>query len=204
MELRQIKSDIRGKGSMDMTTKFMSSLLVVVILGFILIVIGANLRTASEDVLPTLSGTVSNETLSTINEATPANFDVQTYTNVVCTNQIFTNSTNLGDESAIDSNNYTLSNNGCSVVYSGVPDTTGYNNTAWNVSYAYTYQEPYASTALQNTTSGTSDFFSNIPTWFSMLSVVIIITLIIVVVTVAKKASSGSSSRGKGGIGGDL
>jgi len=105
---KKLFGDRRGKGGMDMATKFMGGLLIVVILGFILIVVTANLRTSG----------------------------------------------------GLDTG------------------TQEYNDTE---------------TALQNVSSGVADFFSNIPTWFSMLSVVIIIILVIAVVTVAKKAGGGGS-----------
>ncbi len=46
--------------------------------------------------------------------------------------------------------------------------------------------------AMQNVTSGIAELFSNIPTWFSILSVVIIILLIVLIISALRGAKLGS------------
>lgn len=59
---------------------------------------------------------------------------------------------------------------------------------------ASTMNYNYTQAVLSNLTSGTSGFFSNAGTWFTLLSVVIIIAIVAVVIFVVRGASKGGGS----------
>ena len=79
-----------------------------------------------------ISGTVSNEVITTVTE-TGENLAKATAPAGVCTVTAVTNSTSA---TAIPSTNYTATN--CNVKYSSVGNGQGFNNSNWNVTYTYT------------------------------------------------------------------
>lgn len=58
-----------------------------------------------------------------------------------------------------------------------------------------TYENNATTNILRNGSRGLSSFFSNVPTWFSLLAIVILVLIIVVVIRVV---------RGTGGGGGGL
>ena len=112
----------------------------------------------------------SNETLTTVTE-TGEYLTLNSQENAVCTIGIITNAT---DGVIINSGNYTQTN--CNLAFKG--DTTGFNNTNWNVSYTGTY-------SLQTTASNaTSDLETTIADNTSIAGIILTISLVGIVLTI--------------------
>ena len=81
----------------------------------------------------TISGTVTNETLSAMDNVTNTTLAIKsTYSNAICSLSSLVNTT--GGET-VASGNYTFYPSACNLILSA---TTGYNNTDLNATYTYT------------------------------------------------------------------
>jgi len=137
---------------------------------------------SSEDIIArkAVTGqTFSNETITfNLTGNTPAT--VNGLTSVVLSNVIVTNST--GGQIILAAN-YTIS----AGTITGITTST-YNNTLVNVSATYSHTIPSdAVTVSQNITDGTTGFFKNIPTIFTILGAVLIISVVVLILIVVSR-----------------
>lgn len=89
----------------------------------------------------------------------------------------------------VNSNNYTIVD-GTFVVKAGA-DGSEYNNSWLNISATYTYTVPSDALMLaQNVTTGTTSFFENIPTIFTILGAVLVILAVILIIYAVFKFGS--------------
>ena len=103
--------------------------------------------------------------------------------NALCTMMIVINSTNSANINAT-----ARSDSNCQI--KGVaPDAknAGFNNTDWKVTYNYTYNSPYSNDIAGNLSYGSTQFFSNVPIFFTLLGVVVLILIIVVVVLIVTR-----------------
>jgi hypothetical protein len=135
------------------------------------------------------SASLVNESLVTKVNETGINLGALTATNVINPVCTVTQCVNSSDGIIIGSANYTAS--ACTVKYSGVADGIGVNNTIWKCSYSYTYNKGYAQSISQNLSNGTTNFFGNSSTFFSILAVVVIIALIALIILYISKFRGG-------------
>lgn len=146
---------------------------VVLIVGFVFLIlatiayIGEKYGDATD--VDNTAGSKSNETITTVNQVGDK-LAVSGYKNVVCTAGIVTNATGGG---LINSANYTLTNCNLKAV-----TTSNFNNTAWNISYTYTYS---ASTVASNVTG---DLQTEISNNTSIAGIVLTISLVGIVLSV--------------------
>jgi len=179
----------KGVLGLDTVKGFMLILLVVGLIGFLTVIILSNLNTTTDTILTTQTGGVANESLTSV-DAAGENLAVRSfsdYRNLACVVSACINDT---AEVVIPITNYSTSYNGCHVSWAGsIDDTNNFNSTNWNCTYTYTYVNPEASEVYGNITEGTTKFFSNATTWFTLLTVVIIILIIAVVIYAVNKFS---------------
>jgi len=172
----------KGMLGLDTAKNFVVAILVVAVVGFALIITVSTLNDSADDTLPEYSVTTVNETISSVDETgeTLAAGSLTGLRDIACSISVITNAT--GGES-INTANYTTSDNSVATacVVSAAAGAN-YNATNWNVTYSYTYITAYASNALQNVSSGTSDFFDNASSWFALIAVAIIILIITIVI----------------------
>lgn len=173
----------KGQLGLDVVKGVLVLVLTIAVIAVTIIVIMPEVRDAAEN-LQTQNGVGVNETLTTVTE-TGETLSANTLRNIVCTFGLVTNAT--GGET-IPANNYTTS--GCTISAVG----THYNNTNWNVSYTYTYDDPFAAEITGNLSVGTTDFFDNAPTIFTILGVVAVIAAVtLIIVFVRRGIQSGGS-----------
>lgn len=188
LSLKNKKGAVTTTGTINLASKFFIAVLIIGIIGFALIVVLGNLETSGNTALPTKTGpTINNESITSVTETGEA-LSVYDRTSVACTISAVYNATGNSTTSAIllTSGNYTTAGAGNCLVKSVGTDAV-YNNSNWNVTYGYTYKDPYAQDSLRNLTSGTSTFFSGANTWMTLLSVVIIIAIVVVVIFVIRR-----------------
>jgi uncharacterized membrane protein YhdT len=89
----------------------------------------------------------------------------------------------------LGSGNYTVS--GCEMQYVTNLGTASANNTFWNVTGSYTYDDNSAWTISTNYSTGVTGFFANVPTYFNLVGVVVLILLIGIVIYAVTKISGG-------------
>jgi len=177
-------------GGMKTVTKFFTAILILGVIGFTLIILLGNLGGTANDALPRLTGDQTvNETTTSVNETGVDLSLASTLNDILCTIDLIANQS--GDV-IIDSPNFTLSE--CTLTYSGGVAGVGVNNTLWNVTYGHTYKRSDAVDSLANLTAGTTTFFTNAGTWFTLLSIVIIIAIIVLVIVFVRKSTAGGNA----------
>jgi len=154
----------------------------------------------------TTSDITPNETMTTVTNATNetvannglANF-IMTPSSVVCVNS--------SGGGIVPTNNYTAFSDGNIIsiapACAGINgDTTGsgFCGWDWNCTYGYQYTSNNdAALITDNMTSGTTNFFSQVPTFMTLLGVVVLILIIaIVIIAVGKFEGNGFESRESG------
>jgi len=184
--MRSIKNK-KGILGIDVVKSFMIGILALAIIAIAIVIIMNALDISS--LTPASSGSASNETLLSVNE-TGSFFANSIRNSVVCSVFEVRNATT---PITIASGNYTVNN--CLISYSA-PEDSSFNNSLWNVSYTYTYDDfEGVDEVIANTSQGVTDFFSNAPTFFVLLGVVVIILIIsIVVISVNNFGTTGGKS----------
>ena len=188
----------KGQVGLDTAKAVMLALLVIGMIAFVIIVANSELNDVADTALPTQSAVIGNETLSSVEDGTGEYLSIYTsgYRNLACTIVVVTNAS-TGE--VIQSGNYTV--DGCHIIWLET-DVDLYNNTDWNVTYTYTFIDPGVSNVFRNTTSGIAGFFDNVPTWFTLLSVVVIIAIIALVIIVVGRfgGKSGVGTKSSGSV----
>jgi len=192
----------KGESALNIPTKVFSVIFGLVILGFLIVVVAGNLKDTGERSMPYESALyIKNETLSNVTEL---GADLQAFTtrtggncSSVCSSHVVYNASTNG--TLIEASNYTLYNDGCSIVTHALTDAS-YNDSA-TLEITYTLQTKDCSIVyiMRNTTRGVAEFFSNLSTIFTILFVVVIIALIMIVWAVSRKATGGGGGT-SGGI----
>jgi hypothetical protein len=147
----------------------------------------------------TSSSTTNNETLTTVTNATNESvansgaIDFDMSTTVVCIN--------ASNGASVPSNNVTAYDDGN--IISAATDCQGINGVAggsglcgwdWNCTYSYSYTRDNGAVEITgNITSGTTSFFSYVPTWMVLLAVVVLIAIVALVIMIVSKLEGGSS-----------
>jgi hypothetical protein len=157
--------DKKAKFGIEIVSTVLMSLFILALFA-IAIFAGANSLNNSS-LFTTLSGSVINESVTPVSAGT--SLSVAGLSGVVCT---ITSVRNDSQASTINPNNYTVISP-CKIANL----TSEFTDSPWNVTYTYTYNsngKADTSSVLNNLTSGTTSFFSNIPTFMSILVIVVI------------------------------
>ena len=168
----------RGVLGLDTAKRFILIILIVSVIAFAMIVALVSLRDTAENVEPTTTNTILNETLTAPNDT------VVTPTSVTGTEQrkrscTLTSVNNLSGGEDILSTNFTFDTSLCTLIMIGGT----YNATDVNISFTNTFLTSNdANEILLNVSGGTLDFFNNTSTWFSLLSVLVIMLVIALVI----------------------
>lgn len=185
MRFNDLKHD-RGVAGLTLLLSIVVFLFIIGLMIMIFSLMGNNLEDAV-DVSTTRS--VVNETLTTVAE-TGENLANSVKKNVVCTVAVVTNATG---GATIPSGNYTVTN--CNIAFSG--DGVEWNNTNWNVSYSYTFDDIGVAGDLINETvvalGGTTDWFDI----FIVISAMVVLIMLVVMI-ISSIRSSGLIASGKG------
>ena len=170
----------------------------LVLAGFVVVSEMTNVYESTET---PVFGAIVNETVSSVgtgaykpltvlySDATP---------NPICTVMIVINSSTSAE---INTTLRTVSN--CQLIGTTDGVAAGHNNTDWKVTYNYTSNTPYISSIEQNLTYGTTNFFSNVPTIFTLLGVTVLIVFISLVIVIVLRFASGEGKTG-GSYGSEL
>ena len=158
-----MKNNKKGQYGIDIVR---SVIIMLFILALILVSIFAGASAIKNStILPTLSGSIINETITPDDEGTA--LSVNSYSGISCSiTQI------LNDSQVINSGNYTVLSP-CKIANL----TSEFVDRAWNVTYSYTYystEKADTESVLNNITSAGTSFFSNTGTFISILVVVVI------------------------------
>ena len=144
------------------------SLMTASIIVILAVVILAQLRD-SETLEKALSGSVSNEVLTTVTEK-GENLAGLTAPGSRCTVSAVTNKTSA---TAVPAANYTTTNRGCTIAFT-VGNSLGVNNSDWNVTYTYTYGDT-AYTRSNDTITG----FGSLADFWTIIVLAIIASVVI-------------------------
>ena len=188
MENKKLLKDRRGQLGLDTVKAFMVLILVVAIIGFLIVVVMTSLESSADTLGATITGESQiNITLGVITETpitivNPANSKAVTCSVPACINGSESDAT----DEAISTGNYTISNtdNGCTIAVAAGASAFNFSGATWNCTYSFTYEDASAQNMLRNVSSGTSTFFADADTWFTLLSIVIIILIIAIVIFV--------------------
>jgi len=94
---------------------------------------------------------------------------------------------------SISAGNYTF--DGCNIVATAaVTSNPLVNNTLINVTGTYTYDNTYATDIVNNVTGGTTNFFTYVPTVFTVLGVAILIGFVALIIYAISRFSGGQTS----------
>jgi len=184
--------DKRGILGLDTVKVFILALMIIAILVIVSFEILTNLRDTTYNVAAaetTVSFTNRTTTLKindSVNVANPEKLTIPqgVLPNCALTITVITNTTG----STITSGNYTIA--ACSFYVSGTSGSS--NNSFWNVTGSYTYDSPYVQSLVGNTTKGFTTFFSNVPTFFTLLGVVVLILIIAIVIVAVSRFGVGA------------
>lgn len=170
-----------GVAGLNLFLSLIVSLFIIGLVVMIFALVGGGLTQAT---YTSTGGTATNESLGTVAAATSyANAGLQ---DASCTTSAVYNAT--GGE-VIPASNYTVSN--CQITPTGAP----YNNTAWNVTYTYTYNANNDATrSIGNTTSA----IANAVDWFDIFVVIgaMVVLILLTVIIIAAVRGSGLISTG--------
>ena len=149
----------------------------VILIGIFIVIGIVVLSKLIDTTYDSASGSASNETLGSVNE-TGIDLSVSTYRSVSCTVGLVTNAT---DGVLIGATNYTATN--CNLAFAPGGDTN-FNNTAWNVTYSYSYEADSAASLAGNETITA---VAEIPGWLSTIITLVITGIIITLVYFFRK-----------------
>jgi len=129
------------------------------------------------------SATITNETLTTVDNVTAEDLSVADYWR--CASSI-TTVTNATDGATISSGNYTAS--GCTIVGTATMDSN-FLNTNWNVTYDWSY---IVNGEAEQTINATYQSIGDVADWFSTFIVlgamVVLILLVVIVINSIKQS----------------
>ena len=165
---------------LDTAQSFVLGLLSLVMIGVVFMIVLTQLgNTPAVSITETSSASVADEagwinsSGYTVDEASASGFS----------NLNITSAVNASDGTLIEAGNYTYDTS-TGVVLNAT--SIEWNSVKFN--YTYDYSTPTKTgEIIHNATSGASTFFSNIPTWLSLVAIVILILIIAVVIVVVKR-----------------
>lgn len=178
--------DKKGIVGLELVVAVIVSLLICGVVVFIGFQVVSDLADVYQGEETLKFATIVNETVSSVTDGDykPLTALYSSATpNALCTMMIVINSTN-----SANINTTARSDSNCQI--KGVaPDAknAGFNNTDWKVTYNYTYNTPYVGDISGNLSYGSSQFFSNVPIFFTLLGVVVLILIIVVVVLIVTR-----------------
>ena len=176
-----MKNTKREKGVAGLTI-LMSVIAVLFVIGLLITIFALMGSDLQSSVGTDTSTTKLNETLATVTETGERLSTAYGLRDVDCTVSIVVNATS---GLTIASGNYTESD--CTV-YFATGGTLQYNNTNWNVSYAYTY---VANNTATDTLAETTTSIAEASDWFDIIVVItIMVVLILLVVIIIKSIQS--------------
>lgn len=203
---RKFMGSRKGLLGLDTVKSVMLMLLVLGVLAIAIFTTFPNLT--STNVIPAKTITdqhAINETINPFSDLGNATISVRNLTGVTINNIIAINGTgalvpctgSAGNYSSaqciIGAGNYSVTGGTFTPVLGG-----NFNNTIINVSYDFNYKvDSDAIHLANNITSGTTSFFSNVPTIFSILGAVVIITAIVLIIIAVNRFSSASGFSGQ-------
>lgn len=160
---------------------------------FIYALVGGEIADSSRSLA---SGTVRNETLTTVDENGEVVLKAQhPYTNAYCTPLanasdpfVYQENYSATDCGTIDSVNYTFSNENCTLSFSGVVDLN-VNNSNWNISYTWVAD---AAGSNWESINSSVDELNQTTNWFGIIIVitamVILILLTVIIINAIQNA----------------
>jgi len=192
-QINKLKKNKRGVFGLTSVQSFFAIILGVALLGYVIVVIMGTLQTTS---ILTLT-----ESVSVVNESAYINgsgyflkaISQPGFINPAIT-EIFNNS---NSSLPVPSSNYTLDSNGL------IQNTS---DSIWNwINISYTYSKfttngVNTNGVLSNTSSGITNFFTNISPVYAILAILVIILILVVLVRVVSGTGAGSSSRDSGQV----
>jgi len=183
---QQVKQD-KGTAGLTILLSLVVMLFIIGLLVMIFSLMGSELQDAT---YTSTTGSVGNESLTTVMNTTGVDVAKSTYKNVVCTFTAVWNKTNWYSVSA---GNYTTDN--CRLLGSDTQDI-GINNTLWNVDYTYTYDAMNTETTAMNDTTSA---ISGVTDWFDIFVVIGAMVVLILLTVIIITAIKGSGMMGGGG-----
>ncbi len=196
-KLRALLKNKKGVLGLDMVKSVFLIFIILVILGVAGTLVAISVRDVA-DTIDLESVTIYNESLdSNINETGGVHLDYvesDVYRLSACTITIVTNSTT---SATIESGNYTTSNSGCTLAFTG--NDPLHNNSIWNVTYTASYTNPRTTNIAKNYSGAVVDFFEENATIISILVVVVIIAAIGIVIAIISRfgAAGAGDLRGR-------
>jgi uncharacterized membrane protein len=194
----EIIKDKRGVLGLSTVKGVMIWFLILVVLAIAILLALSSIRDVSED--------IDKSTVVVVNESvTSITIDAQNlayaldngYRNAVCTVSQVANAT---DGEVLIADNYTTSNNGCSIALTTAGGDGPYNDTNIHVDYSATYSNPTTNFITTNVSSALSNnFFNQTGTIFAILIVVVIILAISIIIAVVTRFGAGGSIGSSGG-----
>lgn len=186
---------LNKKGQLGLKTAgaFVIGIMILLVIGFLSVVILGSLVDSGDSVLPVNSRNLYNETVVLNVTGQQLSVFALSGRNKECTILIATNYTNKG--LTVETANYSEAD--CIVTATNLD--TAYNNTNVNWSYTFQWQDGAGEESLRNGSAGLASFTSNIPTWFSLLSIVILVLIIVIIINAVRGAGGGMAGEGMGG-----
>jgi len=192
-KMKNLFKEKKGIMGLDNVKAVILTLLIAAVMVIAMFAILVPLRTSVEN--------IDNQALTVINETpiTPTDAGVvlvhnpNTERNAVCT---ITAARNASQAAVIAASNYNVSR--CRLANT----TSTFSDRAWNVTYTVNYDNPQTNSLVENTTLGPINFFTNVPTFFTLLGVIVLVLIIaIIIIAVSRFAAGGGISAGGMGRG---
>ena len=184
--------DKKGALGLNIVKAVLLVLIVLAVLAVAGMLVSFSMRDVADDI-DLVDVTATNEQTTDVNE-TGADLDYrevgELYRSSACTISSVTNETG----GAVNSNNYTTSNEGCTVAFTGAD--TAHNDSSWYFNYTAEYVHPRTTDIASNYTDSVVDFFEENGTIISILVVVIIIAAIGIVILIISKFGAGGAGGG--------
>ena len=172
---------------LDTAKLFILAILTLVIVSVVVLIVLNSLGEIQPDVY---GGALANATTLTVVNVTGGVYPTGlSSANEDCTISVSV-MTNASSGDIIPSTNYTITD--CTIGCTSVGACDLFNNSLWNVSGTYTKTSDSKYIVI-NSSSAVSDFFEEVGTWFTLLSVVIIILIISVVIVVINNFGGGNA-----------
>ena len=182
--------DKKGILGLDTVKAVMLVLLTLAILVITSFVILGYLQTSVETA-DLSNGAVFNKSTATVVNGTGA-YVTGTTPTIYRNCLLSITSTTSPNGSVIASSDYSIT--GCLIKAPEVNAT--YNNTIWYVNGTFTYDQPYTNNVVGNITTGSTNFFAQVPTFFVLLGVVVLILIIaIVIIAISRFREEGSAEQ---------
>jgi hypothetical protein len=176
----------KGVAGLNLFLSLVVSLFIIGLIVMIFALMSAGLQDAT---YTSTTGTVTDESLATVNNATAVSFANAGLRDASCSSVVFWNST--GGETIIATGNYTLTN--CQVIAlttSPYIGTDGVVEVPWDVNYTYVYS---ADNDATYTIGNTSDALSSSVDWFDIFIIIgaMVVLILLVVIIIAAIRGSG-------------